>query len=203
MNKTYVVGLTGGIGSGKTTATDFLAARGALIIDADVESRALTAENGAALPRIREMFGDGVFNEDGTLNRRALGGIVFGRRDMRLALEGIMHPMIQRAMLNKVRLAAEDGLSVVFLSVPLLFETGMDALCDETWCLSLPADEQLERVMTRDSLTREEASARIASQMPLEDKVRRSNVVIRTNRPIEYTQAELANLLRDLVRRIG
>ncbi len=201
MNKPYVVGITGGIGSGKTAATDFLAEQGALVIDADVESRALTAENGDALPKIRETFGDAVFNEDGTLNRRALGEIVFNDEAQRRALEGILHPMVQHRMMQKIRQAGQDGVSFLFLSVPLLFETGMDALCDETWCLSLTPEEQLERVMERDHLSRSEALARIESQMPLEEKAARASLVIRTNRPIEATRLELAGLLRELRRR--
>ena len=203
MNKPYVIGLTGGIGSGKTAAADFLAERGATVIDADVESRALTAEGGEALPRIREAFGDGVFDENGLLNRRALGNLVFGDREKRLALEGILHTMIQHRMIKKIRQAGVEDVPFVFLSVPLLFETGMDALCDETWCLSLPVEEQIRRVMARDDMTREEAVARIESQMPLEEKCRRASLVIRTNRPIEATQAELAVLLRELRRRLG
>jgi len=203
MDKPYVIGLTGGIGSGKTTATDFLAEQGALIIDADVESRALTAENGEALPLIREKFGDAVFNEDGTLNRRALGDIVFADGEQRRALESILHPMVQHNMIGRIRQAEQDGVPFLFLSVPLLFETGMDALCDETWCLTLEPEEQLERVMERDGLTRSEAEARIESQMSMEEKTGRANVVIRTNRPIEATRAELASLLRELRRRKG
>lgn len=203
MNKPYVIGLTGGIGSGKTAATDFLSERGAAIIDADTESRALTQEGGEALPRIREMFGEEVFDENGLLNRRALGAVVFADREKRLTLEGILHPMIQHRMIQKIRALGAEGVPFVFLSVPLLFETGMDALCDETWCLSLPVEEQIKRVMARDNLTRDEAAARIASQMPLEEKCQRASLVIRTNRPIEATQAELGALLRDLKRRLG
>ncbi len=203
MDKPYVVGITGGIASGKTTATDFLAEQGALVLDADVESRALTAENGEALPLIREKFGDAVFNGDGTLNRRALGEIVFASEEKRRALEGILHPMIQHSMIGKIRQAEEDGVPFLFLSVPLLFETGMDALCDETWCLAVDPGEQLERVMERDNLSRSEAEARIESQMPMEEKMSRASVVIRTNRSIDATRAELAGLLRDLRRRKG
>ena len=203
MDKSYVIGLTGGIGSGKTAATDFLAGQGALVIDADVESRALTSENGEALPLIREKFGDAVFNEDGSLDRRALSDIVFASEEKRRELEGILHPMIQHRMVTKIRQAAHDGVPFLFLSVPLLFESGMDALCDETWCLSLGRDEQIERIMARDSLTRSEAEVRIDSQMPLEEKTSRANVVIRTNRSMEATHAELASLLRDLRRRLG
>ena len=201
MNRPYVVGITGGIGCGKTAATDYLAGQGALVLDADVESRALTAENGEALPMIREKFGDAVFNEDGTLNRRALGEIVFASEEQRRALEGIIHPMVQHRIIQKIRQAEQDGVPFLFLSVPLLFETGMDALCDETWCLSLDPAEQLERVMERDGLSKAEAEARIESQMPVEEKTRRANVVIRTNRSIDATRAELSSLLRDLRRR--
>ena len=201
MDKPYVVGITGGIGTGKTTATNFLAEQGALVIDADVESRDLTSDSGEALPQIREQFGDAVFNEDGTLNRRALGEIIFASDEERRRLEGILHPMIQHRMIQKIRQAEQNGIPFLFLSVPLLFETGMDALCDETWCLSLSVNEQLERVMERDELSRAEAEARISSQMPMEEKMRRANVVIRTNRSIEMTRAELNALLRDLRRR--
>ena len=202
MNKPYVVGITGGIGCGKTVATDFLEEQGALVLDADVESRALTAENGEALLPILETFGEGVFFEDGRLNRRALAELIFSDEAQRRALEGILHPMIQHRIMQRIRQAGQDGVPFLFLSVPLLFETGMDALCDETWCLTLDPDEQLQRVMERDGLTRSEAEARIASQMPLEEKERRANVVIRTNRSMDATRAELNSLLRDLIRRL-
>ena len=201
MNKPYVVGITGGIGSGKTTATEFLESQGALVLDADMESRALTAENGEALLPILETFGEGVFFEDGTLNRRALAEIIFSDEAQRHALEGILHPMVQHRIMQKIRQAGQDGVPFLFLSVPLLFETGMDALCDETWCLSLDEDKQVERVMERDSLSRAEALARIESQMPLAEKEARATVVIRTNRSIDATRAELNALLRDLVKR--
>ena len=203
MNKPYIIGITGGIGCGKTTATDYLAEQGYVVADADVESRALTAEGGDALPKIREKFGDAVFDENGALNRAALSELVFADREKRLVLEGIIHPMVQRRMLNRVREAGEQNARVVFLSVPLLFETGMDALCDETWCLVVPREEQIKRVMTRDNLTREQAQSRIDSQMPLDEKARLATVTIRTNRAIESTRSDINSLLRDLRRRIG
>ncbi len=201
MNKPYVVGITGGIGCGKTVATDFLEEQGALVLDADVESRALTAENGEALLPILETFGEGVFFEDGRLNRRALAELIFSDEAQRRALEGILHPMIQHRIMQRIRQAGQDGVPFLFLSVPLLFETGMDALCDETWCLSLDEEKQIERVMERDHLSRAEVLARINSQMPLAEKERRATVVIRTDRSIDATRAELNALLRDLIKR--
>ncbi len=200
--KPYIVGLTGGIASGKTTATDYLQTLGACVVDADVESRALTAPGGDALPAIREMFGDEVFHEDGTLDRRALGKLVFDDVGSRRALEGIMHPMVQRHMLEKVNAAARAGEKIVFLSVPLLYETGMDALCDETWVLTLDHDVQVCRLMARNNLDREAAEKRIASQMSSEDRVARGDEIIRTGRQIAQTQQELSSLYRDLRRRV-
>ena len=118
--KPYIVGITGGIACGKTAATDHLQSLGALVLDADVESRTVTAAGGMALPAIREYFGDGVFCEDGTLDRRALGHIVFANITHRHALEAITHPMIQRKMLADIHEAGRKGEKIVFISVPLL-----------------------------------------------------------------------------------
>lgn len=201
--KPYIVGLTGGIASGKTAATDYLQSLGAVIVDADEESRAVTAEGGEALPVIRETFGDGVFRGDGTLDRAALGSIVFSDADKRRALENIIHPMVQRRTLNAIREAGLRGEKIVFLSVPLLFETGMDALCGETWVVCVDQETQLKRLMARDRLDRDAALRRIASQMSSEERMARAGVVIRTGRPIEQTRSELNALYRDLKRRVG
>ena len=201
--KPYIVGITGGIACGKTTATEHLQTLGALVLDADIESRAVTAPGGIALPAIRERFGDEVFNEDGTLDRRALGRIVFADIDQRHALEAIIHPMVQHKMLSDMQEAGRNGETVVFLSVPLLYETGMDALCDETWVLHTDRETQLERLMERDSMDKESAERRIDSQMDPEERVSRANVVIRTGRSIEQTRAELGSLYRDLKKRIS
>ena len=201
--KPYVVGITGGIACGKTTATDHLKTLGALVLDADVESRALTAPGGMALPAIRERFGDEVFHEDGTLDRHALGRIVFADIDQRHALEAIIHPMVQHKMLADLQEAGRAGEKIVFLSVPLLYETGMDALCDETWVMTLDRETQLKRLMERDSMDLESAERRIESQMSGEERAARATMVIRTNRSIEQTRSELSAMYRDLKKRLA
>lgn len=201
--KPYIVGITGGIACGKTTATEHLQSLGALVLDADVESRTVTAPGGAALPAIREKFGDEVFHEDGTLNRHALGRIVFADIEKRHALEAIVHPMVQHKMISDLNEAGRKGETIVFLSVPLLYETGMDALCDETWVLSVDRETQISRLMERDSMDQEAAERRIASQMAPEERIAKANVVIRTSRTIEQTRAELGSLYRDLKKRIS
>lgn len=201
-NKPYIVGLTGGIGCGKSEAAKFLRELGAAHVDADAISRSMTAENGEALPKIREKFGDGVFNEDGTLNRAALGQIVFESAPHRLMLEGIIHPLVQSRTLAEIEAAGARGDKVVILDVPLLFETGMDVLCDETWVVAADAETQLSRVMQR-GLTAEQAQARINSQMASEERCARATKIINTDRPVEKTQAELNNLYQQLLKRIG
>ena len=202
-NKPYVIGLTGGIGCGKSEAAHYLETLGALHLDADAISRALTGENGEALGEIRRVFGDAAFREDGSLDRAKLGKLVFSNEPARRALEGILHPLVQRDMLAAMDAAAQAGTSVVILDVPLLFETGMDALCDETWALYAPREKQLARIVARDGLSPEDAIARIDSQMPLEERNARATHVIDTDRPIERTQAELEQLYRAALRRSG
>ena len=202
-NKTYVVGLTGGIGCGKSEAAKYLCSLGAKHIDADAISRSLTADDGAALPELRRIFGDGIFNDDGSLNRRALGDLVFSDVASKRALEGVIHPLVQRQVMDEIAAASAAGIPVTILDVPLLFETGMDVLCDETWTMSVPPEVQIQRVQARDGLSVEQAQARIASQLPMAERNARANKVINSDRPMEKTQAELNQLYMQLLRRIG
>ncbi|MDO5323805.1 MAG: dephospho-CoA kinase [Clostridia bacterium] len=202
-NKTYVVGLTGGIGCGKSEAARYLCSLGAKHIDADAISRSLTAEGGSALPELRRIFGDEIFNDDGSLNRRALGELVFHDVASKRALEGVIHPLVQRQAMDEIAAASTAGIPVTILDVPLLFETGMDVLCDETWTMSVPPEVQIERVRVRDGLTTEQAQARIANQLPMAERNARANRVINSDRPMERTQAELNQLYMQLLRRIG
>ena len=200
-SKPYVIGLTGGIGCGKTEAAQYLETLGAAHVDADGISRALTAPGGEALGEIRRVFGDAAFHPDGTLDRAVLGKLVFSNEAARRALEGIMHPLVQRDVLAAMDAASDAGAKAVVMDVPLLFETGMDALCDETWTLYLSRERQITRVITRDGLSREEAEARIDSQMSSDERVARATHAIDTDRPIERTQAELEQLYRAALRR--
>jgi len=187
-----VIGVTGGIACGKSTLCNTLRELGAKVWDADAASRELTAPHGKALPAIRQTFGDGVFFPDGTLNRKALGAIVFTDESARQRLNGIVHPLVYEDM--EAFLRENSGEQAVFLDVPLLFETGYDKRCDEVWCAWLPPQTQLERLMARDGLTQEEALARISSQMPLAEKAARSTHLIDTSGSIEESAQKLKNL---------
>lgn len=183
-----IIGLTGGIACGKSTISLTLREQGAYIVDGDALSRELTAPDGDALPGIRRIFGDGVFHDDGTLNRRALGQIVFADDEARQALDDLMQPLLYTRILREIDTAQAQGAAVCVLDMPLLYEKGLDALCQRVWCACLPFEIQLERLMARDGFTREEAMQRINSQMPTAEKATRADVVIDTSGPIQYTK---------------
>lgn len=197
-----MLGLTGGIACGKSTVARHLESLGAVHIDADAISHALTAPDGAALGRIREVFGDGVFHADGTLDRRALGALIFSDEEQKRALEGILHPMVQHGMLSLADEAAREGKKVCVLNVPLLYETAMDCMCDEVWVVSLPLEKQIVRLMNRDRLTREQALARIHNQMPIEEKEARASHVFRADKAESDTLREVEHRYRDLLRQL-
>lgn len=197
-NKPFILGLTGGIACGKSHVARELRGLGVPVLDADAISRSLTAEGGEALPAIREAFGDGVFQGE-SLDRRALGSVVFGDDALRQKLEGILHPLIIDRMLRETESA---GAPIVGWDVPLLYETGMDARCDEVWCVYITEQEQLHRVMRRDHLDEAGARARIASQLPLAEKKARSAHRISTMGSRAATRHHVRTLLRDLQRRL-
>lgn len=183
-----VLGLTGGIACGKSTISLTLRELGAVIVDGDVLSRELTADGGRALPAIRAAFGDGVFHPDGTLDRRALGARVFADDNAREQLDAIMQPLLRTLILRDIAAARAGGAAVCVLDMPLLYEKGLDALCDRVWCAVLPRETQIERLMARDGFTREAAEARLRSQLPTEEKAARADVVIDTSGSIQYTK---------------
>ena len=197
-NKPYVVGLTGGIASGKTSVANALRERGVTVLDADAISRSVTAPGGEAMPRVREVFGDQVFDGD-ILNRRRLGDVVFSDAARRKELEEIIHPLVIGKM---QRLTDEAKADIVFWDVPLLYETGMDAQCDEVWCVHVREKEQVRRVMKRDHMSREPALSRMASQMPVAEKKARAQHLIDTSGSFRATRRRVRGLMRDLQRRL-
>lgn len=195
-----IIGLTGGIACGKSNVSETLQELGAVIIDGDVLSRELTAPHGAALPAIRAKFGSNVFFPDGTLNRRALGQAVFSSDAHRAALDGIMQPMLRQLILRRISEAQTSGAALCVLDMPLLYEQQLDVLCDRVWCVYIPREMQLERLMARDHFTREEAEARLNAQLPAKEKADRADVVIDTSGSIGYTKAMIPPLYAQEIR---
>ena len=193
-----VIGLTGGIASGKSTVSAWLRQWGAHIVDADAISRKTTKQGGRGYRAVVARFGREILRPDGELDRRKLGGIVFADEGKRRELEGVLHPIVIEESKNEMARAAAQGCAVCVLDVPLLFESGMETLCDETWVVVVPPQEQLRRVMARDGLTAQQAQARIDSQMPLSEKLARADRAIDNSGSLEATKARLRALWEEL-----
>lgn len=183
-----VIGLTGGIACGKSNVSSAMREAGVAVVDADEISRSLTAENGPALPAIRAAFGNEVFSANGTLNRKALGNLVFHNANALKQLNRIVHPMIDAEVRKRLKQLQNSGEKLCILDVPLLYETGMNRLCDTVWCVTLPRREQIKRLMVRDGLSRKQALARIHSQYPGWLRTLRSPVRISSLGTHEETQ---------------
>lgn len=187
------IGLTGSIACGKSTVSQYLRELGYFVADADAISRSLTAPGGQALPLLREAFGDGIFDGD-MLNRRRLGGIVFGDADKRAQLNAILHPLIIRTFQTELNEHdAPDAL--VFGDVPLLYECGMAQMFDRIFVVSAPRETQIARLLARDGLSRKDAERRIDAQMPLTQKCALADAVIDTDGPMENTRAQVRALI--------
>ena len=174
-----IYGLTGGIGSGKSTVANILRDKGFTVLDADEIGREVTAKGQPLLRMLVNEFGIEIIQEDGTLNRRLLAEIVFGDR----AKTRRLNEMVQTAILVKAierahKLQLTDTEKVIFFDVPLLFEAGWDRYVKEVWLVTAPEDVRIERVEVRDGLTEAEIRKRIRLQMSEEEKMERSDVII-------------------------
>ena len=175
----YAIGLTGGIGTGKSTVSAYLARLGYPIIDADRISHHVTAPGSPLLPRIEEAFGPSVMTEEGNLDRAAMAALVFAEPEKKALLESIVTAEVKRIMEERKRQLAEQGQKgLVFFDIPLLFEYGCEGLCDAVWTVSAEEEVRIRRVMARDGAKREQVQARIASQMPQEEKEALADEVI-------------------------
>ena len=174
-----LVGLTGGIGSGKSLVAELLAAHGATIIDADILAREAVAPGTPGLAQVRERFGTGVLRPDGSLDRAALGRIVFGDPIARRDLEAIIHPAV-RARAAALAAAAPEG-AVVVQVIPLLVETGQQGHFDQVVVVDVEPEVQLSRIVRRDGLSEAEARARLRAQASREARLAAAHVVLRNN----------------------
>lgn len=174
-----IIGLTGGIASGKSTVAEMLLERGARLVDADAVAREIVRPGEPALEAIASCFGQAILLDDGTLNRKALGEIVF--RDARKLeqLESITHPAIRKRMWDKIRLYDNElPKRLIVADIPLLFETKQEQLYEGVLVVYVPFEVQLSRLMKRNGMDEEEARRRIGLQMDMEEKRQRGNWII-------------------------
>ena len=172
------IGLTGGIGTGKSAVADLLQKLGASIIDADRLGHEAYTPNSQAWQQVVAAFGQEILTADGEIDRRKLGAIVFGDPNQLERLNGIMHPLMARMVEERKVALQASGEAVAVVEAAVLFEAGWDSLVDEVWTTDAPVEVVVERLHVRNGLSPEEARKRINSQMPAEERNGRSDVVV-------------------------
>lgn len=189
-----IIGLTGGIASGKTSVARFFQDKGALVVDADQLARTAVEPGSRGLERVVDLFGPCVLDSDGQLDRKQLATVVFSDPGKRVLLEKILHPEIRALAETRIAQAVGDGHKIVFYMAPLLIEAGIIDRVDDVWVVTVRPDVQLERLMRRDGCAREDALRIIASQMPLAEKEKYGRIVIDNSGTPEETAALLAEI---------
>ncbi|WP_226680314.1 dephospho-CoA kinase [Sutcliffiella horikoshii] len=190
-----IIGLTGGIASGKSTVANMLRDKNIPIVDADVVAREVVEIGTDTYQKLVSEFGQEILNDDKTLNRPKLGSIIFQNQEKREKLNNIMHPSIRTSMKEKTQQYLEEGHEVVIMDIPLLFESKLTHLVDKTLLVYVTKETQLKRLMERNDLTEKEATDRINSQMPLSEKVKLSHAVIDNNGSLTKTEQQLNDIL--------
>ncbi|MFC1255042.1 dephospho-CoA kinase [Staphylococcus xylosus] len=189
-----VIGLTGGIASGKSTVSELLTAHGFKVVDADIASRQAVEKGTEGLARVKEVFGDEAIDEDGNMNRSYVGEVIFNQPEKRLILNEIVHPIVRDIMEKEKEEYLEQGYNVI-MDIPLLFENDLQETVDEVWLVYTSESIQIDRLMERNDLSMEEAKARVYSQISIDKKCRMADHVI-DNRD---TKLELKQNLENLL----
>ncbi len=189
-----IVGLTGGIATGKSTVGRFFEDEGIVVIDADDLARQIVEPGEPALDDIVDAFGDDVLHDDGTLNRTRLGEIIFRDDEARRTLEEITHPEIARAMMERARQAFSEGHRWVIYDAALIVETGSHQMLDALIVVDCSPQTQRERLRERDEFDDDEIDRRLASQMPLKEKREVADYVIDNDGTLDDTRRQVRQL---------
>ncbi|MES3706211.1 dephospho-CoA kinase [Staphylococcus ureilyticus] len=172
-----VIGLTGGIASGKSTVSELLTAHGFKIVDADIASRKAVEKGSEGLEQVRSTFGEEAIDEDGNMNREYVGDIIFNYPEKRLELNEIVHPIVRTIMEQEKEAFLKDGYNVI-MDIPLLYENELQDTVDEVWLVYTSESIQIDRLMQRNDISMEDAKARVYSQISIDKKRKMANHVI-------------------------
>lgn len=193
---TYILGLTGGISSGKSTVSNYFLKKGFDVVDADLVAKEVVEPRTPGLARVVAHFGSKILTAEGRLDRKALGEIIFNDKEKREDLNKILHGEIEEVINQRIDQLKLAGKELIILDIPLLFETGYESKCDEIMTVFVSNETQVERLMKRDNLDQETALTRINSQMSLIDKALKSDVIIDNEGSIENTELQVDRWLQ-------
>lgn len=194
----YLIGLTGGMGSGKSTVADCLRSNGTPVIDADVIAHKIMNEE-STLDKIHEIFGKNVFDKDGSLNKVKFSSVLFTNTVKRKKLNEFVHPKVWDEMMNETEKYVTKGSKVIFLDVPLLIESGWHTRVNETWLVKADYNERIERLRLRTNLSTEEIKKRIEIQMPESEKEEYADKIINNGGTIEETGKQVIEELQKII----
>ena len=189
--KNWVLGLTGGIGCGKSAVSAMFEKLAITVVDADIIARQVVKPHSPGLAAISEHFGTQVLNPDSSLNRAQLREIIFADTAQKTWLNNLLHSLISEKTLTDLHSANS---AYVVLVAPLLFENGLEQYCDRTLVIDVPVEIQLKRTIARDNTSEQQARSIIAAQMSREDKLHRADDVIDNNRPLHLVEQDIMRL---------
>lgn len=192
-----IIGLTGGIASGKSTVSNWLLSQGYPVVDADIAARKVVEPGMPALREITEAFGADILLEDGTLNRKKLGSLIFSDEEKRQMLNAIVHPAVREWMSRETERAFNEGAAIVIMDIPLLFESKLTHMVEETVLVYVSKETQLKRLMGRDGYNEADALARIHAQMPIDEKRKLADYIIDNNGTIPETIKQISDIMNE------
>ena len=195
-----IIGITGGIASGKSTVTEFLRRQGYQVIDADQVVHELQEPGERLYQALLSAFSPAILQEDGRLNRPKLGAMIFGNPELLAQSSQLQNEIIREELARRRDLLAETE-TIFFMDLPLLFELEYDNWFDQIWLVDVTEETQLSRLMTRNALSQKEAEKRIAAQLSLQEKRKRADVLIDNNGSLEETRQQICDALQKLERR--
>lgn len=193
-----IIGLTGGIGTGKSTVSNYLRQQNFAIVDADQISRQVVEPGMPLLKELEEAFGSGIINDDGSLDRKGLAAIVFNDVEQRKLMDSIMHKEILAEMRRQINEYTEAGEHKgIIVDAPLLFEIGLDKWCGQVWLVVADMDERIRRVCARDNAVPAEVESRIRNQMSDDEKIKLSDVILDNSGTLESLHMQIRDLLTE------
>jgi len=193
-----IIGLTGGIGTGKSTVSNFLREQNFAIVDADLISREVVEPGKPLLKELEEAFGSEIINEDGSLNRKGLAAIVFNNVEQRKLMDSIMHKEILAEMRRSMENYQEQGRHQgIIIDAPLLFEIGLEKWCNQVWLVTADMDIRIQRVCARDNAVPAEVEARIRNQMSDDEKRKLSDEILDNSGTLEHLHKQITDLLEE------
>ena len=206
-----IIGLTGSIATGKSTVAKILRDKGIPVICADEIVRGLYGDQSqnnctgyrpvapTLMDQIKKIFGADYFDADGTLNRTKLGGLIFADEKARAKLDALIHPEVRREMQNQIKRCRDEEHKLIVLDIPLLYESGLESLCEKVIVVYTPLKETQKRLMARNNLSEKEALLRLSAQMSIEEKKLKADFVIDNSGDVQNTLRQVEKLLGDLL----